>query len=267
MQRLNLLAKGNLDVHDSLHSLVIDGQVRWNGVNTLLRERKSPVTIRIRHETSTGSEAVLAADGIVPEELAGLDLPPLAPYPLAAQFGRTLFEARADAHVLSIQPDVQVELGRHRRGGFLFHPQNLDHWPALWRDWLAAEFEPTGAPPVDLAMASMRAVIGRLRETSDAPILIYNMSSYIPGETVHCHAGMSDTFATRIRRFNLALVELSRQTGVSIVDVDHLFARHGAAALKSDATHFTAAGCRLVAEEVLRILADHGLIPDAGGGA
>lgn len=263
VKRLNLFAKGNLDVHDTLHSLVLDGQVRWNGINSLLRERGSPVTIRIRHETSTGSEAVLQAGGAVPPELADLQLP-LAPYPLTTQFGRTLFDTQADAYVLSIQPDVQVKPGRHRRAGFLFYPQNFAQWPQPAKDWLQADFEPTRLLPVDEAMANLAAVIDRLRTRHDAPILIYNMSSVIPGETVHCHAGLDDVFSTRIRQFNLALIELSRQTGISIVDIDHLFAWHGASALKFDATHFTELGCRVVAEEVLRILADCGLLPEDG---
>ena len=261
MQRLNLFAKGNLDVHDSLHSLVLDGQVRWNGINVLLRERGSPVTIRLRHETSTGSAAVLQATGTVPSELADLQLP-LSPYPLNVQFGRTLFDTVADAYILSIQPDVQVKPGRHRRAGFLFYPQNFADWPEQAKGWLRSDFDPTRRLPVDEAMSNLHAVIRGMRAVHDAPILIYNMSSVMPGETIHCHAGMEDLFSTRIRQFNLALVELSRQTGISIVDVDHLFAWHGASALKFDTTHFTETGCRLVAGEVLRILADCGLLTE-----
>lgn len=261
LKRLNLFAKGNLDVHDSLHSLVLGGQVRWNGINSLARERGLPVTIRIRHETSTGSAAVLQANGAVPPEMADLQLP-LAPYPLRTQFGRTLFETAADAYILSIQPDVQVKPGRHRRSGFLFYPQNVGDWPQTAKDWLQAEFEPTRLRDVDGAMADLHAVIREMRAVHDAPILVYNMSSVMPGESIHCHAGLDDVFSTRIRQFNLALVELSRQTGISIVDVDHLFAWHGASTLKLDATHFTEKGCELVAAEVLRILTDCGLLPE-----
>jgi hypothetical protein len=80
---------------------------------------------------------------------------------------------------------------------------------------------------------------------------------------------MDESLSTRIRRFNLALVELSRETGVSIVDVDRIVACGGAEALKLDATHLTAEGCRAVAEEVLRILRDYGLMdePDRQGSA
>ena len=69
-----------------------------------------------------------------------------------------------------------------------------------------------------------------------------------------------DTFATRIRRFNLGLADLSERTGVSIIDVDSLLARAGADRLKLDALHLTAEGYRLVAEEVVRVLEDLGLL-------
>lgn len=263
MKRLTIFAKGNLDVRDSLHSLRIDGEVRWNGINAVLRERASPLTIRVRHETSTGSEALLAATGQVPTALDGRTLS-LDAYPLAAQYGVAMFEAEADACVLSIQPDVQVKSVRHRRDGFLFYPENMEQWPQSDLEWLRGEFFPDGLVDADKAMASLEGVIERLRAVRDVPILIYNISSVIPGETLHCHEGMEDSFSTRIRRFNLALIELSQRTGISIVDVDRIVATGGAAALKYDATHLTARGCRAVAEEVLRILEDVGCIPSPG---
>ena len=110
-------------------------------------------------------------------------------------------------------------------------------------------------------MHNLTRIIARLRERSRAPILIYNVSAVVPGDSVHCYEGMGEIFANRIRRFNLGLVELSRQTGISIVDVDTLLARAGADRLKLDTIHLNAEGCRLVAEEVVRILDDLGCFP------
>jgi hypothetical protein len=56
------------------------------------------------------------------------------------------------------------------------------------------------------------------------------------------------------------LTELSESTGISIIDVDTIVARHGADALKIDAMHLTPAGYELVAYEVVRVLDDLGLI-------
>jgi hypothetical protein len=83
----------------------------------------------------------------------------------------------------------------------------------------------------------------------------------VPGEQVHAYQGMDELFSTRARRFNLGLIELSQQTGVSIIDVDAIVARAGADRMKYDALHLTGEGCRAVAQEVVRVLEDYGLLP------
>jgi lysophospholipase L1-like esterase len=109
-------------------------------------------------------------------------------------------------------------------------------------------------------MRNLRAIIGRIRQSSEAPILVYNVSSIVPGETVHCLQGLGEIYSTRCRRFNLGLAELSEETGISVVDVDSIVARAGADKLKIDAMHLTADGYRLVAEEVVRIFIDLGVL-------
>jgi|SRR5579864_3415387 hypothetical protein len=111
------------------------------------------------------------------------------------------------------------------------------------------------------AMTHFAAIVARLRERSTAPILVYNLSPIDPGEWVHCYQGLGEIVSTRVRRFNLSLIELSRDIGISIVDVDTILARAGAGRLKYDAGHLTAEGCRLVADEVVRILEDVGCLP------
>ena len=112
-------------------------------------------------------------------------------------------------------------------------------------------------------MTNFTAIIEQIRTQSEAPILIYNMSPITPGEMIHCYQGIGETYSTRIRKFNLGLIELSEKTGVSIIDIDTLLARKGADALKLDTVHLTATGYRLVAEEVVRVLADLGLLDAA----
>lgn len=262
MGRLNLFAKGNVDVHDVLHSCSINGALRWNGINDVLRERHPGTLIRVRHETWTRSDALLAAPGRPPDSLPARDLP-LGAHPLAAQFSTALFDAAPEAFVLSIQPDVATSLRRHRRDGFLLYPAGCETWPPEDRAWLRAEFEPVEPLTAEASMRNLSAIVDRIRRRSDAPILVFNLSPVVPGEAIHCFQGMGETFSTRVRRFNLALTELSEQTGASIVDVDALLARAGADALKIDAMHLSPAGCRLVAGEVARVLADLGLLTAA----
>lgn len=264
MKRLTLFVKGNVDVRDSLHSCRIGGELLWNGVNEVLRTQFPGTLARIKHETWTRSDAVLAANGTVPADLTAWEIDHGA-YPVQSQFSDALFTTAADAVVLTLQPDVTNSLMRHRRDGYLFYANDPQTWTAENRAWLKAEFETSGLLPVEQSMANFRGLIERIRARNDAvgrdvPILIYNLSPVIPGDLIHCYMGLGETFATRIRRFNLALTELSEETGVSIIDVDALTARRGVDAVKLDAVHLTAEGYALVAEEVVRVLADTGAL-------
>ncbi len=259
MRRLTLFAKGNLDLRDSLLVARSGDAILWNGINALLREASPDTRIRVQHETWTRSDALLRANGKVPGDLAGRGLP-LKSHPLETQFSDRLFSVPADAYILSIQPDLNFGLVRHRQDGHLFHPFDYPAWSEDDRQWLRASYENCALLDATASMDNLEQIISRLRAISDAPILIYNVSAVVPGENIHCHVGMEDILSTRIRRFNLALISLSQRTGVAIIDVDRLVAQHGADRLKIDTTHFTALGCEVVAREVLRTLEDHGLL-------
>jgi lysophospholipase L1-like esterase len=112
-------------------------------------------------------------------------------------------------------------------------------------------------------MAQLERVVARLRRERERPILVYNMSFVVPAERIHWHAGTTDSLSTRIRRFNLALIEIARRVPISIIDVDDIVARMGAARVKLDTVHCNAAGHRAVAESVARVLAEHGLLRQA----
>lgn len=261
MKRITLFAKGNVDVHDSLHSCRVGGNLLWNGINEVLRHTNPGLTVRLRHETLTRFDALLAAEGVAPAELSARDLS-LGTYPLASQFSQNVFTTPSDVVILSILPDVASGLMRHRRDGFLFYPAEASSWPADDRTWLRNEFESTGHMSVEASMQNLTAVVERIRQSRDVPILVYNLSPIIPGDFVHCYLGLDETYATRIKRFNLALIELSQSIGISIVDLDAIVARHGADTLKLDAMHLTAEGYKRVAEEVVRILNDLGIFDD-----
>jgi hypothetical protein len=262
MPRLNIIAKGNADVRSVLHALHEDGAVRWNGLNAILRERRPGWTARVIHETMTRSDAVLAATAVVPPALAGRALR-LGPFPAGSQFHSRLFQEPAEVVVLSIQPDVTNALVRHRGDGHLFSPYGAGSWPAADRRWLADNYLPEPLLQAGQSMDNFARIVARLRRNGDPLILIFNLSPIVPWERVHCYQGVGETLVQRIRRFNLALTELSADTGISIVDVDAVLARAGAARLKVDAMTLTAEGCQLVCEEVVRVLDDLGCFAQA----
>ncbi|HLK25618.1 MAG TPA: SGNH/GDSL hydrolase family protein, partial [Caulobacteraceae bacterium] len=195
---------------------------------------------------------------VVPPELAERNLD-LGAYPAETQFSNAFFEADCDAFVLSLQPSVKMSLWRHRRDGWMFMPENRSLWSAADKAWLHENFDDLGPLGVEQAMRDLRELVARRRETSAAPFLIYDLCTALPGERLHVHTGMEDILSTRLRRFNLGLVELSQATGISVIDVDAILSREGADRLRYDAMHLNAAGCRLVAQEVADVLEDLGL--------
>jgi hypothetical protein len=259
MQRITIFAKANVDVHDSLHSFRLNNEIRWNGLNAALRALKLDATARIHHETLTRTDALLSADGRPPENLIARNLQ-LGAYPLASQFSDALFRTRPDVFVLSIQPDVATGLMRSNQDSYLFYPNGASTWSAGDRAWLSSEFSYAGLLSADESADYILKIIDRIREISDAPILIYNVSSFIPGENVHCYQFIGRTLSSRIKHFNNNLIEISERAGISIVDVDRLVAGHGAETLKIDAMHLNARGYELVSHEVVRILSDIGVV-------
>jgi hypothetical protein len=258
VKRVVLFAKGNVDVHDSLHSCRIGGLVQWNGINELTRA--SGALVRLRHETWTRSDAIAEADGTIPPELEERALP-LGVYPLTSQFSDALYTTDPDAIILSILGDTATPLYRHKESGYQFYAADSDTWNAGDREWLKRRFSRTDLLDVSTSMSGLTKIIEKIRAHRDVPILIYNVSPIIPGETVYNYQGLDETYSTRCKRFNLALTDLSRETGISIIDVDTIIARSGADRLKVDAMHLTPEGYRLVAEEVVRVLGDLGVLP------
>lgn len=255
VRRLNLFVKGNVDVRDSLHSSRVGGQLVWNGINEVLRVTHPHCSARVKHETWGRSDALLRADGVVPEALTSRNLP-MGSYPAPSQFSKALFDTDADVFVFSIQPDITNSVYRHKKEGYLLYPNDKERWTPEDRQWLRSDFENLGELTIEDSMNNLSLIIEKIRARRDVPILIYNLSPIAPGETVHCYQGLSDAYTTRIRRFNVALIDLSEQTGISIIDIDSLLARKGADQIKLDMVHVTPDGQRLIAEEVVRVLAD-----------
>jgi len=266
LKRLTLFAKGNLDLRDTLHALRIGREVVWNGIGEVVRARRPGWSVRVRHETLTRPDALLAATGVVPPELAERNLD-LGAYPAESQFSTAFFEADCDAVVLSIQPSVKMSLWRRRGAGWLFMPESWSLWSKTDQTWLRENFDDLGPAGVEQAMRDLAEVVARRRETSAAPILIYNLCAAMPGEHLHVHAGMEDILSTRVRRFNLGLVELSQATGISVIDVDAVLSRAGADRLRYDPMHLNTEGCRLMTEEVADVLEDLGLFEGDPGAA
>lgn len=258
MHRIRLFLKGNLDLYDSLHSCKLNNTICWNGINEVDSFKKSNIKVQIKHETLTRTDALLCSDGVAPSSLESLRSD-LGAFNSKAQFSNELFRAPADAFILSVQPDIAMNLVRHKTEGYLFHPAYAFRWAKDELDWLKNNFESVKRLEPAESIANLKLVIDRIRQNSNGPILIFNTCSVIPGDSVYCYRGLTETLAIRAQQFNLELINLSYQTGISIVDVNRILASHGVLDMRLDTWHMSPPALRLIAEEVARILLE--LIP------
>ena len=256
MKRIRLFLKGNVDLHDSLHSCRINNTICWNGINQIQNLIDANIRIQIKHETWTRSDALLECSGTVPLSLKEKPLR-LDAFSAASQFSEQLFTSEADAYVLSIQPDITVSLVRHRKERYLFHPAHFSHWSEEEIIWFKGNFEAVEPLTPQESMNNLRLIIERLRKKTSAPIMIYNASFVIPGDHAHCHAGLTDSLSTRIQKFNLGLIDLSNETGISIIDVNRILACHGVDRTKLSTWHLNEVGLRLIAQETSSVLQEY----------
>jgi hypothetical protein len=263
---LRIFARGNVDVRDSLLWSRVGGELQWNGINEILRVRHPGVVAKVRHETCARLDLVpLPGEAYsgAPEDL--VRRLPSGAHPIDRQYRTALFDAPADVVVLSVQSVATNALVRHRRDGWLLLPDTLESWDADSLAFLKREFVNAGLAPMEPAFQRIERLILAIEEHLGAHVLVYNLSPVIPGEQTHCWVGIEDSLQLRVRRFNLALAELSARLGFSVVDVDRIAACVGATRIKVDLFHLTAEGWRLVAEEVVRILEDCGCFDPMGG--
>ena len=108
--------------------------------------------------------------------------------------------------------------------------------------------------------AGMAALVERVQAASGAHVLVANVCTYGASDD----PGSNGTPSPRLqlRRLNLALMELSQNLGISILDVDRLMTELGAARTCPQPFHLSPAGAASVAEEAARVLADYGFFED-----
>ena len=259
---LRIFAKGNVDVRDSLLWSRVNGRLEWNGLNQVLREQKLGATARLQHETAIAFDFIPLPGhdaAPMPPDIAAM-LPAPKAHPFEKQHQSDLFAGPTDAVVLSLLPDVMNRQLLHRRSGVRFYAEDERSWAPEPRAWLLRECENVAPMSAEASMVSLERLLDAIDEALHAPVLIYNLCPILPGERATSYLGAADSLALRMKRFNLALAELSTGRDFSIVDVERISAFAGASNVKVDLAHFNAEGWRLIAEEVARILVERGLL-------
>jgi hypothetical protein len=262
---IQVFAKGNVDVRDSLLWSRVNGVLEWNGINEVLRAQHPGIVARIKHETCTRLDLIPlpGETPLEPPAEVARRLPSGA-HPIECQHRTALFDRPADVVVLSLQSAATNALVRHRRDGWLLLPDEIESWDAESRAYLERECEYAGLADIGVTLQRLERLILSINEKLGAHVLVYNLSPVTPGERTHCWVGAEDSIGLRVQRFNLGLTELSARLGFSVVDVDRLVACAGADRLKIDLLHLNAEGWRLIAEEVVRILDEIGCLDVTG---
>lgn len=176
-------------------------------------------------------------------------------------------EFNKDVVILSSGADAARTVYRHKEHGFLVDPggwwldqskeqvlKNLDTVK-----WFRANFESVGRITPEQFYENYSRIIPLIRKDTDAHILMFNTLTVEPGNRTHSYQLIKDAHSRHRRQINLALIELSRQFDISIVDVDRVLKRLGLSELQVDFAHYPPEMFGPVADEIFRLLSDRGV--------
>jgi hypothetical protein len=123
----------------------------------------------------------------------------------------------------------------------------LSAQPAVVAEIPAAEFK-----------HSLTEQIREIKQKLNAHVIVYNCSSVEPNDNVYTYYGMPDTFAIRVHRANLALMQISQLEGISIIDVERIIGQlAGDRAVKKPLDYIDEAYAAM-GQEFLRVMEDVG---------
>ncbi|MEN8238418.1 MAG: hypothetical protein ABFR53_04350 [Actinomycetota bacterium] len=162
--------------------------------------------------------------------------------------------------ILSLSDAVTAVVLRQADTGVLIQPPL--NWRETWTgdqiEWIDRNFEV--APPADEAISAALRSIAHALESSQADLMVFNTSTFIPGEKVYWfHPDDPETTSVRAARMNLTVDTLLKELDITLVDVDRVTAELGA--------REAVVGPAAYADETLDALADvaMGMILDLEG--
>ncbi len=121
----------------------------------------------------------------------------------------------------------------------------------------------TGRLDLEAYIADLKAVVDLLKVGRGSHIFFVNASTVDPtGPVRNYHRLTADPIAIRIHKLDLALIELSYQTGISIIDVDRVLAEMGAGRHVRRALDYSPEACAAIADEFVRVLDDYGFFEE-----
>jgi hypothetical protein len=179
---------------------------------------------------------------------------------LQEQFHTRLKEQPFDIVVLALEPDIVNAAWRHRQEGYPVCPPNP--WREIWKphcvEWFASHFEPMPLIPTAQSAANWTQIVQHIKQRLDAHVLIYNCSTVDPHDHIDNYHGKEDNKELRTHKLDLALMHLSVQEGISIIDVDRLIAEMGAQEHVRSWCDYSDEAHEAIKYEFLRVVEDIG---------
>lgn len=173
----------------------------------------------------------------------------------------------ADVVALSIGPNYGRTVYRHREHGFVVDPGgwwlNESVGAALAdRDaarWFRSEFESAGRMSLEQYNRDMRRLIGEVQARTGAHVVVFNFLTFEPMSDIHTHQALRNPPILRARSMTLDLVDMSREMGFHIVDVERSLKRAGTQG-QQDPAHYDERAQRVIAAEIHRVLEVLGVV-------
>lgn len=243
----------------------------------LIRENIKGTVAIARHTVGTGGnrsdQMLQALDGLdaeaVEETRKMLNLP-------KGYFAPTLFDPtfriphlpqagkfNKDVVIFGVGSDTTRQIYQHREHGFIVDPggwwlnQDLERVMGdLDRvTWFRKSFKRLGRMPVEEFQANVTRLVGEVRERLGAHVIYYNTMTLDPASPIHNYQLVTTAHHARRREFFIALADLSRDLGFSIIDVDRILKESGVEE-QVDFAHFPVDRMMPIGAEVHRVLQD-----------
>jgi hypothetical protein len=257
---ISVFLQGSEDLVDSLLAIGEGGGKLTEGLRQRVTEAYGArFEVEIFHEPSTPSEVLLSQSSSPSQPSfsasseGSLSLMDLAP-------ATRLFQQAWDVVVFSLQPEITRPLWRHKKHGFRVspHPGWQCEWSSDQRRSFSEQYERQGLVPVEQFRQQFARLVAEIKQRLAAHIIVFNCCTYDPDDRTSSYFGVQDTPALRALKFNLALIDLSAEEGISIVDVDRVLAELGGGSHVTEAFRYSSDACKLIRDEFLRILQDIG---------
>ena len=107
------------------------------------------------------------------------------------------------------------------------------------------------------------ACIGLIKARVGAHVFVANLSTLDPSNSTFNYHGLDkEPFSLQAHRLNRALVSVSREEGISIIDVDRKIAERGGEDTVVGPARYNEEGLKVIAGEIFRVIEDYGFLDE-----